>query len=130
MRSHKRTASNMPPGTFVLVYDEACGFCRRCASFIERHAKSELVAIGFDDAVSQGMISMLSEAQIRESSHFVTPAGLEYHGGESVTRALRLVRGGWLLAPLNLPLFSVVRDLAYTLVASNRPLVRKILRVR
>ncbi|MCH6568145.1 MAG: hypothetical protein IH801_07290 [Nitrospinae bacterium] len=66
---------------------------------------------------------------LQERDGYITPEGIEYHGGESITRALRLLPGGWVFGLFDLWGVTFIRELAYTLVASNRPVVSKLTRL-
>lgn len=129
MRHHAPTQAADPPGQYVLVYDDACDFCTRLARRLQRRAREPLHIASFAELPAGKWLTELSDAQIRASSHFITPEGREYHGGESVTRALRLVRGGRLIAPLDLPGFTWLREAGYAFVAAHRSLVSRVLRV-
>ena len=107
----------------MLVYDGDCPFCTATALWLKRHARAPLRLIAFDDVDTSKLLTELSKAEIEASAHFVTPEGIEYHGGEAVTRSLRLVRFGWPAGVLDLPGLTLVRDAAYALVARMRPLL-------
>ena len=76
--------------------------------------------MGFSDLSHDEWLTALSDGEIRASSHLITPEGYEYHGGESMTQALRLVPGGSLAAPLDWPAVSWLRDAVYTFVSQHR----------
>ena len=125
MRHHAPTRALVPPDQYVLVFDGECGFCTRFAQRMQRWSRSPLTLMPFGELPPDRWLTTLTDAQIRASSHFITPEGREYHGGESVTRALRLVRGGWLASVLDLPGLSWVREIAYAWVAGNRALLSR-----
>lgn len=128
MRYHRPTRAARPPGCYVFVFDGDCGFCTRTARALAARARREIRLIPFAEVPAGEILGALTPEQIRASSHCITPDGREYHGGESVTRLLRLLPGGWLLAPVDLPGLSLLRELAYAVVARNRSLVGKIYR--
>lgn len=125
------TRSQRPPGRYVLVYDDGCAFCTAAARWIERRARRPLELVGLS-AISgeSGLLGSLTREQLAASAHLITPAGREYHGGEAITRALRLWRWGWLARPLDWPGATVLRAAGYQLIARNRGLVGRVLRVR
>ena len=125
MRYHRPTRAARPPGCYVFVFDGDCGFCTRTARAL---ARREIRLIPFAEVPAGEILGALTPEQIRASSHCITPDGREYHGGESVTRLLRLLPGGRLLVPFDLPGLSLLRELAYAVVARNRSLVGKIYR--
>ena len=67
-----------------------------------------------------GLLTELSEDEVRGSAHLVDRRGFEYHGGESVTQALHLVPGGQVAAVLDWPVLRGLRELGYRLVAGQR----------
>lgn len=124
------TRSARPPGRYVLVYDDGCAFCTAAARWVERKARLplELMALSAVESAS-GLLGSLTAEQLAASAHFITSAGREYHGGEAITRALRLWRWGWLVRPLDWPGVTVLRALGYQLTARNRGLIGRVLRV-
>lgn len=128
MRYHRPTRAARPPGCYVFVFDGDCGFCTRTARALTARARREIRLIPFAEVPAGEILGALTPEQLRASSHCITPDGREYHGGESVTRLLRLLPGGRLLAPVDLPGLSLLRELAYAVVARNRSLVGKIYR--
>lgn len=119
-RYHKPTRSERAPGEHLLVYDGECGFCLRSAGFVRRRARVPVRLVPFTELDGWGVLTSLDDAQIARSAHYVTPDGIEYHGGESITRSLRLVRFGAAAGLLDLPGLALVREWLYALVAGNR----------
>ena len=128
MSYHRPTRAARPPGRYVFVYDGDCGFCTRMARSVAARAQDEVRLVSFTEVPAGEILGALSPQQLRASSHCITPGGREYHGGESVTCLLRLLPGGWLFAPLDLPGLSLLRELGYTVVARNRSLFSKFYR--
>ena len=128
MRYHAPTQAARPPGRHVFVFDGECGFCGRMARGVAARARTEVQLMSFADVPHEEFLTDLSAEEIRRSSHLIMPDGREFHGGQSVTRVLRLLPGSWLVAPLDLPGLSLLRELGYTLVARSRPLLSKIYR--
>lgn len=128
MRSHAPTQAARAPGHYVFVYDGDCGFCTRMARSVAARARSELQLMPFTEIPPGELLTRLSPQEIRASSHLITPGGREFHGGHSVTRVLRLLPGGWFVAPLDLPGLALLRELGYAGVARNRPLLSRIYR--
>ena len=126
MRYHRPTRAARPPGCYLFIYDDDCSFCTRTARSLAARARCEVRLIPFAELPAGELLNTLTPGQLRASSHCITPDGREYHGGESVTRFLRLLPGGWLLAPFDLPGLSLLRELGYTVVARNRSLFSKI----
>ena len=125
------TQSATPPGHAILVYDGDCGFCLASARWLQRRTRALLELIEFDEAEKRpGILASLSHADMHRSSHFVTADGIEYHGGASITRSLRLVPGGWLVAFVDWPLLSIIREASYSLVSANRHRLSRLVRTR
>ena len=116
------------PRRSVLVYDGECGICYAASAFVQRHASVPVDLVTFEGALERGWLATLTPEQIARSAHFITPDGVEFHGGGSMTRALRLVRGGAVFAVLDLPGISLLRDLGYALFAANRHRLSRVLR--
>jgi predicted DCC family thiol-disulfide oxidoreductase YuxK len=121
----KPTRASRPPETHVLVYDAGCPFCTATASWLERHARVPMRLLAFEEVEESGLLTRLTQAEIDAAAHLVTPHGIEYHGGEAVTRALRLARFGWLVSVLDLPGLRYLRDGGYALIARLRPLLSR-----
>jgi predicted DCC family thiol-disulfide oxidoreductase YuxK len=83
--------------------------------------------VAFSELGATGLLAELTNAQVRASAHFVTENGIEFHGGESVTQAMRLLPGGWLAGVLDLPGLSFLRDAVYRLVAMNRHRISRLM---
>lgn len=115
------TQSDRPPRQHLLVYDGGCGFCVVAVRRVRRRARVPLELLSFDEAARRGgLLTALAADDVRRSAHYITPEGVEYHGGAAVTRALRLGRGAWVFALLDLPPLSAGRDVVYRLVERHR----------
>ena len=115
------TRSERPPGNLILVYDDECGFCTNAALWIQRRARRPLRLVGFSALdPGAGYLGGLSRREFEASAHLVTPSGREYHGGEAITKALRLWRWGWLVRPLDCLGGRMVRAAGYRSIARNR----------
>ena len=79
----------------------------------------------FEEVEDSGLLTRLEPEEVESAAHFITPRGFEYHGGEAVTRSLRLVRFGWLTGVLDVAGVRFLRDIGYALVASSRPLLSR-----
>ena len=55
-------------------------------------AKTPVITMPFADLPGSGLLESLTPEEVRRSFHFVTPEGVEYHGGEAIRRAARLTR--------------------------------------
>jgi predicted DCC family thiol-disulfide oxidoreductase YuxK len=120
MLGRASTRSRVAPGRALLVYDDDCGLCSRVARFIARGATEELQLVGFSELPLDGVLEELSESELWGSAHFVSAAGVEYHGGESMTQAARLLPGGQMLAQIDRPVLRALREIGYRLVVWQR----------
>ena len=120
-RYHKPSSSAKAPGEHVFVYDGDCYFCSRFAALLRRRSRVPLSLIAFSDLGEGELLTSLEDDEILASAHYITPDGTEYHGGESVTRAARLLRLGSIAGILDLWAVSWLREVGYALVAGNRP---------
>src|SRR5690606_6800203 len=122
------TLAATPPKQATLIYDGECPFCCASARWIARRAHNDLSVLTFEDIPGSGLLTSLSPHDIGRSAHYITIGGVEYHGGASVTRALRLTRLGWLGRLLDLPGLAIARDLAYAGIDRSRPLLSRFVR--
>ena len=103
-----------------LVYDDDCGFCTRAAFLVaDRGADVELVA--FSELTPADVERLPPDWE--RCAHLLTEEG-RYSCGEAMTRAYELtdLPLAWLLPHLRrIPGFATVRELAYRVVANNRP---------
>ncbi len=127
MRSSASTRAAIPPTVHVIVYDGDCRFCTRVAQWAASRARVAAIAVPFSDVPREAWLTSLSEAEILRQAHFVTPRGIEYHGGAAATAALRLTRYavlGWLL---DVPGLRLARDGGYALVVRQRGALSRVL---
>ena len=129
LRSHPATQSATPPAANLLVYDGDCPFCVTSVEFIRKHSRISVTVVPFSELPQYDILGSLNPQQILASAHYITSEGKEYHGGESITRALRLLPGGWIFGLLDLWGVALVRELAYALIAGNRFLFSKLTRL-
>ena len=129
LRFHPVTRAATPPDTHLLVYDGDCSFCVASVEFIRKHSRTTLTLVPFSQLPQYDLLGSLDQRKILASAHYITPEGIEYHGGESITRALRLLPGGWVFGLFDLWGVTLVRELAYTLLASNRAVFSKLTRL-
>ena len=120
LRYHPPTRSEVPPGNHVLVFDGDCSFCRASVEFVQRNSKVTMVLIPFTELSKTGLLYQLGPAEVAASSHYITPEGQEYHGGEAMIRAFQQVPGGRILGIFHLWGLNFVREITYSLVANNR----------
>lgn len=122
------TRASTPPGRHVLVYDGDCSLCSFAAIGLQlRAANLELVT--FRDLPRAGVLDSLDHDALLASAHYITPDGLEYHGGEAITRVLRLVPGTEGIGCLDWPVLRGAREIGYRLIAWQRGRVSKVLGV-
>ena len=103
----------------LVLWDGACGFCRRCVAWMERRdAAGRFEAVPYQQAPSPPMTPALADACAR-AVHVVFPDGRVLRGGRAVLAVLGGlgVPGMGLLArrPFIWPI-----ELVYRVVAANR----------
>ena len=125
MTYHKPTCSETPPERYTLIYDGGCAFCTETSRQIQQHARRPLDIMPFEKLDGSGMLVEMTPEEVRASVHFVTPKGIEYHGGEAATHALSLVPGGFVLRVLHLPGLNYVREFGYEVVTLLRPMLSR-----
>jgi len=129
LRFHPATQAATPPARHLLVYDGDCSFCVASVDFISKHSRTGVTLVPFSDLPQFDLLGSLDQRQILASAHYITPEGIEYHGGESITRAIRLLPGGWIFGLFDLWGVTLVRELVYALIASNRLVFSKLTRL-
>jgi len=127
MRSPAPTRSAQPPSTFVIVYDGGCRFCTRIAAWAASKARVPVATVAFDAVPREAWLTSLSEADVLRQAHFVTPSGVEYHGGAAATAALRLTRFAVVGRILDLPLMNLARDAGYALTVRSRGVLSRVI---
>jgi predicted DCC family thiol-disulfide oxidoreductase YuxK len=127
MRYHTPTRSAEPPDHHVLVFDGECSFCTLSGVLVRRFAREPLELLPFQEIGGRGLLTELEAHEVPASAHYITPDGIEYHGGESMTRAFRLVPGGRAAGVLDLPLLAPARDAGYAAISGSRHLVSPVI---
>lgn len=113
--------------THLLLYDGACGLCRRMTRWARRHDRAGAVeAVPYQEAPSPPMTPELSEACAR-AVHVITTDGRVFRAGRATLFVLGQVGWPCTARVLSLPPFVWIVELAYHLVATNRHLISKIL---
>jgi predicted DCC family thiol-disulfide oxidoreductase YuxK len=103
----------------VLVYDGDCGFCTRCARFLERiGADAEIVAWQLTDLAELG----LTEGQAADAVQWIQTDGTVRSGHEAIAAVLNTAGRAWRVIGrmILLPGISWIAAKVYRLVARNR----------
>lgn len=110
------------------LFDEDCGICTKFALVLQNHARRPVELVPMHSVPAEtGARSDLGEDEYWASAHFVHSDGREFHGGASVTRAMRLLPGGFLVAVLDAPVMRILRNRVYVIVARNRHHISRVL---
>lgn len=109
------------------MYDGRCHFCTRAAEWAVARARVPMAAVPFEDVPRAAWLTSLSEDDLLRQAHFVTPSGIEYHGGQATTAALRHTRHAWAGRLLDAPLLSLGRDAGYAVVVRGRGVLSRVL---
>lgn len=107
-------------------FDADCGVCTRLAQLMQRYAREPLELVPMH-TVTPDAVGAAGEERFWASAHYIDVHGRQFHDGASVTRALRLLPGGRLLAVLDLPVVRRLRDAVYYVVARNRHHISRLL---
>jgi predicted DCC family thiol-disulfide oxidoreductase YuxK len=114
----------------VLVYDGACGFCRRSLELVLRwDRRGRLRPLALQDPEAHELLGGLPEAERLASWHLVTVDGAVHSAGAAFPPLLRLLPGGPPLAALA-ERFPHATERGYRLVARNRGRLGRVLRSR
>lgn len=107
-------------GSWILIYDGDCGFCRRQVERVRRWDRERRVqAIPFQelDLVRFGV----SRADVEEAMHLVSPAGEVWRGAQAARELLHLLpRVRPLVWLFSLPGVMFAAERAYRWVARHR----------
>ena len=112
-------ASGTDPPLFL--YDGACGFCRKWASWLEKRVGSSVRFASFQDREDDPAQYTLTDNELTSASYLIEN-GRPYRGGRGFARAMARGRGVWKLVGvlLDLPLVRLATAITYRWVARNR----------
>ena len=119
----------MDSSTLTVLYDGECPFCTRTASILRRlDHRRRLRLLPLRDASLPDQPTL---EELIDSLHVVDAHGRWWAGGDAVIEICRRIPS---LRPMvwlaRLPLARRVIDLAYRLVADNRTLISRLLRLQ
>ena len=104
----------------MLIYDGACGFCRRWIARWQRWTKDRVAYAASADVAAR--FPLIPAARFRESVVLVEVDGRVSYAAEAVIRSLAGAPGGsvlgWCYA--RVPVLAAAAEWAYRLVARNR----------
>ena len=110
-----------------LLWDGDCGFCSRCAGWVERHDRDDRVRVqAYQDAPSPPITPEIRDAAAR-AVQYVYPDGHFVSGSRAVFATLRRIGypGPWRV--LSWPPLVWIAELGYRIVARNREFFARIL---
>lgn len=109
-----------PPRRWMLIYDGACGFCRRQVRWIQRHdTRGLIVPVPFQVAELERY--GVSPAAAEEAMHVVAPSGTVWRGAAAAREVLRLLpRLRLLVWFFHIPGAMFVAERVYRWVARRR----------
>ncbi|MDP9296049.1 MAG: DUF393 domain-containing protein [Actinomycetota bacterium] len=110
----------MASGTFALLFDSDCGFCRWTTDrILAWDRKRRLRPVALQDAEARELLRGMPPQHRMASWHLVTPDGRVYSAGAAVGPLLRLLPGGTPLAVFA-DGFPRTTARAYAAIARNR----------
>lgn len=107
--------------TRLLLYDADCGFCTRCAQWLERTAASrEYLILPWQTADLSAL--GLTPQQCGEAAWFISADGTRHRGSAAIAQALLHGSPRWRLLgrALTLPVIGWFARIGYGWVARNR----------
>jgi predicted DCC family thiol-disulfide oxidoreductase YuxK len=108
------------PGHDVILYDGACGLCRRAAGKLARSLPAETGTSSFRDPGALRRFPGLDSARCESALQLVRKDGIVFAGVEAVVQSLRRRWYGPLLRAYYLPGIHVAADALYGAVARRR----------
>jgi len=107
----------------MLIYDGDCRFCTRRASWFQRRARRENLAVAYQD-LELGEFSEVGLTQdvVSQQAVWVDPDGRQFLGHKAVAKSLLHIGGAWKILGylMLLPPISWIARGVYRAVASNR----------
>ncbi len=110
----------------TVLYDEGCGFCMRVALWVARPRRVAVAPIG--SPLGSLLLRDLTPVERYATVHVVDATGRRRSGGSALAPLARTIPGGTALATA-FDAFPGLTDAAYDLIARNRGLASKLLRV-
>jgi predicted DCC family thiol-disulfide oxidoreductase YuxK len=105
---------------WVVLYDDACGFCRWVLSGLLRlDRRRRLRPLALQDEAAGALLSDLGPDERMASFHLVSPQGRRLSGGEGLPALLRLLSGGRAPAAA-LSRLPALSDRGYRWIAEHR----------
>ena len=95
----------MHAGRATLIYDGACGFCRRWVERVRRWDRRNLLEfVPYQTADLESRFHSLSRDACTQRIHLVDAGGTAYQGAAAGREVVRRLPGGWLWAlPFRIP---------------------------
>jgi predicted DCC family thiol-disulfide oxidoreductase YuxK len=117
---HSRGTWLPPDGRHWLLFDGACGFCRRAVAWVQRRdTRSHLRPIPFQEAPSPPMTPELYAACVR-AVHVITSHGHVLRAGRACLFVLGEAGYGFIASLLRLPPLIWLVEIGYVLVSTHR----------
>jgi predicted DCC family thiol-disulfide oxidoreductase YuxK len=109
-----------PGGCWVLLYDDACGFCKWVTvSILRLDCRKRLRPLALQRPEAKELVGDLTDTQFMSSWHLVSPTGRRFSAGGAVPVLLRLLPCGR-LAATGFARAPRLTDRSYRWVAENR----------
>ena len=110
----------MAPGSWTVLYDADCGFCKWLLAILLRWDRTaRLRPIALQRPEADDLLVELEPAERTASWHLISPTGIRHSGGAALPPLLRLLTGGQLPAAA-FARFPGLTDRGYLWVAEHR----------
>ena len=111
----------------LILWDGDCEFCRRTIGYVQSKDKSDLFAdSAYQSAPTPPMTPSLTAA-CEHAVHLITSEGKTLRAGRAVLFILERTGWGWTARLLALPPLIWGVEVAYKIVAQNRPFFARII---
>ena len=105
----------------MLIYDGDCGFCTKCARWLERRLRIPIAVTPWQEIHELNELD-LAHADVTTAAYYVDPYGGLHRGSAAIAQTLLRCRGAWPAAGvlLSVPPGRGLAALAYPIIARYR----------
>jgi predicted DCC family thiol-disulfide oxidoreductase YuxK len=107
-----------PPALPTVIYNDACGFCRRWADHLRRWDRSGRVALLPLEDDRAPALAARSRSELEQAVHAILPSGQVLSGAAAIRSICGFLPGGWVIRlVLSVPGTLAVAERVYGWVA-------------